>query len=455
VSNLVDLRSHGRYKPDVMSLACGRVTAAQARLGLTDEEFAEELSSLLSWEPSASIIRSWKSATVAPPGDVLAACDILSPPGLVMNADEIHPGNGTLPRTLFDAMTSHVWTRDDSHVLSVAFDQALSGGIVDEIERLAHVWLISEPPQSIELAHGRRVSDSLIETVEHRVIQIRRADDFITGQTSHELVKAELHATTDLLADAELTDAQARRLLTAVGELAQLGAWIAADAGLLDEAARYVQGGVLAARAAGDAPLAANVLSTYSYQIANNDNPHDAVILARTAYQGGKRNATPLARALLLERVAWASAKVNDTHSCERALGEVDKAFSEGPRDNDPDWLYWLNREEVEVMAGRCYTELHKPDRAVTMLTSAIGNYDQALIRENALYLSWLAEDYVQLGDIDQAASLGKRVAELAGHTKSARATDRLRHVSSLLVPYQASPTVREFFESYSSVNDH
>jgi hypothetical protein len=116
--------------------------------------------------------------------------------------------------------------------------------------------------------------------------------------------------------------------------------------------------------------------------------------------------------------------------------------------------LYWLNREEVEVMAGRCYTELHDPSKAATLLTSAIGSYDQALIRENALYLSWLADDYVQLDDIDQAANLGTQVAELASRTNSARTTDRLEHVASLLVPYQASAPVREFFEAYSSVGN-
>jgi hypothetical protein len=213
-----------------------------------------------------------------------------------------------------------------------------------------------------------------------------------------------------------------------------------------------VRGGVLAARAAGDEPLAANVLSTYSYQIANTGNPNDAVVLARTAYQGGKRNATPITRTLLLERVAWASAKSNDLRSCEHALGEVEEIFSAGPRDNDPDWVYWLNQEEVNVMAGRCYTELRKPDRAVTLLTDAIGNYDQSLIRENALYLSWLAEDFVQLNDLDQASDLGIRIAQLVSRTNSARARDRLDHVAALLTPNQASAPVKEFLDAYSSV---
>jgi hypothetical protein len=349
----------------------------------------------------------------------------------------------------FDAMTSREWNRDDARLLSQSFDAALERSAVEEIERLAHMWLLAEPPQLLELESGRRVSDDLVSTVEHRVIQLRRADDFITGSKSREMMWDELSATTKLLTDAALTDNQARRLLTAVGELAQLGAWVAADTGRFEDAAKYVRGGVLAARAALNAPLAGNIISTFSYQVANNGNPREAAILARTAYQGAEHDASPIARTLLLERVAWASAKSGDLRACERTLGQVEDAFSEGPRDNDPDWLYWLNREEIDVMAGRCYTELGKPGRAEHLLREAIGRYDQTLIRENSLYLSWLAEDYVQLGEVEHAADMATRMAILAGRTNSARADTRLRFLAGRLEPYRSNATVADFFDAY------
>jgi hypothetical protein len=349
----------------------------------------------------------------------------------------------------FDAMTSREWNRDDARLLSQSFDAALERSAVEEIERLAHMWLLAEPPQLLELESGRRVSDDLVSTVEHRVIQLRRADDFITGAKSREMMWDELSATTKLLTDAALTDNQARRLLTAVGELAQLGAWVAADTGRFEDAAKYVRGGVLAARAALNAPLAGNIISTFSYQVANNGNPREAAILARTAYQGAEHDASPIARTLLLERVAWASAKMGDLRACERTLGQVEDAFSEGPRDNDPDWLYWLNREEIDVMAGRCYTELGKPGRAEHLLREAIGRYDQTLIRENSLYLSWLAEDYVQLGEVEHAADMATRMAILAGRTNSARADTRLRFLAGRLEPYRSNATVADFFDAY------
>jgi len=375
---------------------------------------------------------------------------------LVSEAYRIHgsqPDNPGPFAISLDSMTSRIWDSDDARTLSLSFDSALERSAVEDVERLAHMWLICEPPQLIELSAGRRVSDALVATVEHRVIQLRRADDFITGSASRELVQSELEATVSLLTDASLTDEQARRILTAIGELAQLAAWVAGDASLLDEAARFVRGGVLAARAAGNSPLAANIISTFSYQVANTANPNEAAMIARTAYQGGEREATPITQALLLERVAWATARSGDLRACERTLGLVEDCFSKGSADSDPDWVYWLNREEIDVMAGRCYTELRRADRAETLLANAIARYNQALIRENSLYLSWLAEDYVQLGEIDHAADIATRIAALAVRTNSARTDNRLRYIAKLLGPYRGTASVADFYNFYQATD--
>src|SRR5215469_1129527 len=57
-----------------------------------------------------------------------------------------------------DAMTSREWSRDDAHLLSRSFDAALERSAVEDIERLAHMWLIAETPQVLELDAGRRIS---------------------------------------------------------------------------------------------------------------------------------------------------------------------------------------------------------------------------------------------------------------------------------------------------------
>jgi tetratricopeptide (TPR) repeat protein len=443
VSKLVNLQGRDKYRPDVVGLACGKVIGARTHLGLTRADFAQALSHLLGWNPSIDAIELWEHCAAPPPGDVVAAAEILASQAgtIVSESQDLNYVSALIGK--------HKWNRDDLHELSGAFDTSLARASVDDIMRLAHVWLVSETPQAIELGTGRRISDQLVSTVEHRVVQLRRADDFVAGSESHALVRRELAATTGLLRNASYTEDQARRLLTAVGELAQLAAWVAADGDMNAAALGYVRGGVSAATAAGDAPLAANIISTLSYQIANTGNVHEAAILARTAYAGAKSQATPRTNALLMERIAWADAKRGDLQSCERFLAQVDDNFSRGPRENDPEWIYWLNQEEIDVMAGRCYTELKIPNRAEPLLRGAISRYDQSLIRENALYLSWLAESYVQLDEIDQASEIGLRALELAMHTGSARADNRLRRIAGILKRYKSIPKVAEFLDLY------
>jgi hypothetical protein len=69
--------------------------------------------------------------------------------------------------------------------------------------------------------------------------------------------------------------------------------------------------------------LAGQLLSSLSYQLANVGNPADAALLARSAVKGAG-TATPVVRALLLERLAWASARARDGEAVRRALDEVD-----------------------------------------------------------------------------------------------------------------------------------
>jgi tetratricopeptide (TPR) repeat protein len=396
-------------------------------------------------------ISRWENGHVTPDFYQPLLCELFraTPAQLGFTGHELPADSSSENGTGATLISKREWTRDDLRSLSASFDAAISRSALSDIEMLAHEWLAADKPQLVELSAGRRIGDSLVATIEHRVIQLRRADDFMSGRTSHTLVQQELKATTDLLNDAVLTDSQARRLLTATGELAQLASWVAADAGLYRDAAKYTESGLVASHAAGNAALAANIISTLSYQLANTGNPRQAALLARTAYAGGRRDATATTRALLLERVAWADAKSGDLASCERTLGLVEENFSHANPENDPDWVYWVSREEVDVMAGRCYTELQRPAKAEPLLRDAISGYDDTHIRENALYLSWLAEDYILLGDIDAAVETSTRVLDLKSRADSARTDERLRHLAKLLRRYKEVQDVAEFLDRY------
>jgi transcriptional regulator with XRE-family HTH domain len=395
----------------------------------------------------------WENGHVTPGYYQGLLCDLYraTPGELGFGIQELPSGFTRESSPGADLIAKRQWTRDDLSCLSATFDKAIAYSARTDIDLLAHEWLTADKPQLIELDAGRRIGDSLVSVVEHRVVQLRRADDFISGRSSHVLVREELQATARLLKEAALTEDQSRRLLTATGELAQLAAWVAADAGLYREAARYTQGGVLAAHAAANPALAAHVISTLSYQLANTGSPRQAAMLARTAYAGARHGATATTKALLLERVAWGDAKSGDLAGCERSLSLVEENFNRATLEEDPNWVYWLNREEINVMAGRCYTELKKPKLAEPLLLDATSGYDDSRIRESSLYLSWLAEDYILLREIDRASEISTRVLELGTRANSARIDERLRHLARLLKRYGGVRSAAEFLDQYKN----
>lgn len=299
--------------------------------------------------------------------------------------------------------------------------------------RIAHEWLVSDSPVSVHTQSGRRVGESLASALEVRVVELRRLDDLIGGGDLFGLVRTELEIAQDVVNTASYTECTGRRLLTVVGEMAQLAGWVASDAGRHAEARHLYLGGVGAARDAGDSALVGQLLSSLSYQMANVGNPADAALLARSAVKGAS-DACPLVRALLFERVAWSSAKARNADRTRRALDLVDDLYGlRATGDNEPDWVYWLDRREIDVMAGRCLIELGEPTRAEPLLSSAIAGMQGGRPREIALYLTWLAESYARTGELDAARAALAEARTTAAEVNSARLDLRLRSVECLI----------------------
>lgn len=309
--------------------------------------------------------------------------------------------------------------------------EALEEALPDPIRR-AHEWLVSDSPQVIESEAGRRVGVSLAEQVEDRVIELRHLDDYVGGDDLAPAVEQELRQTSRVVSGASYSEPVGRRLLVSVGELAQLAGWTASDAGKYGAAQRLYLSGVDAAQAAEDKPLAANLLSSLSYQIANIGDPRDALLLARSAVKGAG-GATPTVKALLLERVAWAAARSGDADKADRTVDAVDDAYENRRSDDgDPEWVYWLDRLEINTMAARIAVELGRPERAAMLLAPVLESYDVSHARESALYWASLAEAYVRAGDLDAARDAIDTAERFADSVASHRASDRIAQVREL-----------------------
>lgn len=78
MDKVVELRTRSGYRPDVRALARRRIISARRTLGCSAEAFASMLTPLVGWPVSGDAVNGWEIDSI-PPGEVLAAADILAP----------------------------------------------------------------------------------------------------------------------------------------------------------------------------------------------------------------------------------------------------------------------------------------------------------------------------------------------------------------------------------------
>ncbi len=289
----------------------------------------------------------------------------------------------------------------------------------DAVTEAVYAWQTTEAPQIRERHAGAHVGARLVSTIEARTHDLRLLDDYVAGRDLEPLASRELRITLELIKDARYTERTGRRLLAAASDLAQVAGWVASDAGRRQLATRYYLTGVRTGHAAGRDDLAASSLSSLAYQQSTADDPVSGVLLARTAECA--EVVDPIGRALLSERVAWASARVGDRDGALRALDTVDDTYADTPA---PAWAYWLDRGEIAVMRGRVLVELGHGAEAADVLAKAIAAYPADRSRELALYRTYLAEALTIAGERDEAQRIVAALPTVASDRVAVRVAD-------------------------------
>jgi tetratricopeptide (TPR) repeat protein len=239
------------------------------------------------------------------------------------------------------------------------------------------------------------------------------------------------------------TEPTGRALLSVLAEQAQQAGWAAFDGGRHKDATGLYEASHKAAVDGADTELAGNALAFLAYQTINGDRQAGIDIASRSVDEAGP-GAAPGVRALLYERLAWAHAVAGSGSETERALEAAQSALSEVDGARQPDWVAWVDQTELEIMTGRCWTELRRPLRAVPVLEAALARYDDAHARDKSLYLSWLADSYLAGGEVEQAAAVTSRALDLASGVASVRPRQRLAPVLQRLGEHKALPAVVE-----------
>jgi tetratricopeptide (TPR) repeat protein len=90
-------------------------------------------------------------------------------------------------------------------------------------------------------------------------------------------------------------------------------------------------------------------------------------------------------------------------------------------------------------MTGRCLTRAGQSLQAIAILRGALDRFDETQARDKALYMSWLAEAYLDAGEIDAAAETAVQVLALSADVASVRPAERLNSVLGRLAHYPAT----------------
>ncbi len=301
-------------------------------------------------------------------------------------------------------------------------------------------------PEFSKVSSGRRIGGDVPDQLRERTARLRRLDDVLGGGDTYRVYLGEKLATKRLIRDCDYGEETGLALLSVLAEQAQQAGWAAFDGGNHSDARSLYEESYQAATQAGDTALAGNALAFLSYQKVSGDR-EAGIEIALTACRTAGPDAPPGVRALLHERLAWAYAVAGQVNGTKHALNDAETALHEHDGTPQPDWAAWVDRTELQIMTGRCWTELRRPLRAVPVLEDSLAKYEDTHARDKSLYLSWLADSYLSAGEVEQAARTARRSLELSAGVASVRPRQRIAPTLRRLSSYHRLPAVAEVLE--------
>ncbi|WP_051767810.1 hypothetical protein [Amycolatopsis vancoresmycina] len=315
-----------------------------------------------------------------------------------------------------------------------------TGEVVQRREFIGAMAALAIPLARTEQPTARRIGQSDVDELRRRTARLRRLDNVIGGAETFPVYSAEVDFTQRLLRESTHATEIGQQLRALLAEQQQQAGWAAFDHGQHALAQRFYSDSRRAAEDAGVLDLAGNALAYAAYQ--QTTTAQSGTALAADSCEIARPMATPKVNALLLERKAWAHATAREPQEADRALNLAREALQVRDDRPEPDWVFWVNDAEIDIMAGRCWTELRRPLRAVPVLERVLSGFDDTHARDKALYLTWLATSYLHAHEIEQAAVTLARAADLAAGVSSVRPAARIETVARQLTRYRSTAAV-------------
>ncbi len=309
----------------------------------------------------------------------------------------------------------------------------------------AMAWLVGAQRPLAESASRSRIGVADVERLRAMRDSFDRLDStFGGGHARNALVQYLRTELPGLLRAGGSADVR-RALYTAAGELTQLAAWMAYDAGLHGLAQRYFIQALGLADAAEDRLLAASILDAMSHQASFLGRYREAANLARAAQLGTKAAGVPILTAHFHVMEARALARTDAASECDRAMAAAVEHFDHHTPGDGPAWIGYFDTAELAAELGHCHRDLGRPDRAIAYAAEALDSASGDYARSDFFVAMVLADAHLDQGDVEEGCRVAGKAIEVGESLSSARCRGYVDEFKQRLRKHKASPVVRDF----------
>jgi len=317
------------------------------------------------------------------------------------------------------------------------------GGLLGEREAK---WLLSEVEYSANGERPRRIGIRHVERTERLAERINSLDHSQGGGALLRQAINGVRAVRVLLKQSEYSEEVGERLEIATGEMLIQAGWLAYDSGLQQLSRRLYTEAFVLGKVSGHDEITAHALSNMSIQANALGYPQDAVKFAEAAQRHAGSWATPRVCAIFVLHEARGLASLKAGSACDTVLAKSTSYFDEGPRDEDPNWIGYLNDEEFATLAGVCLMDLGRIIEAGELLEKGIGNLE-FFTRNRSSSATFYMRDLLLRREIEQACTIGRIVLPAIFNLSSARIVNQLQKFCEDLQRYPSAQAANEFLD--------